>query len=92
MRPVDIALVLIRVVGGVTLVFGLMCFILGVIALVLLSGPLKSYEAIAEGLISQLAGWAILNLVFGLCLLLPSRRLARFCAKMSDDRGNADSA
>ena len=91
MRPVDIAAVLIRVVGTVMSVFGLMCFVLAVIALVLLSGPLKSYEAIAEGLISQLAGWAILNLVFGLCLLLPSRRLARFCAKMSDDRGTAAS-
>ena len=91
MRPVDIAAVLIRVVGAVTLVFGLLCFVLGVIALVLLSGPLKSYEAIAEGLISQLAGWAILNLLFGLCLLLPSRRLAGFCAKISDGGAKASS-
>jgi hypothetical protein len=91
MRPVDLAAVLVRVVATVALVFGLMCFVLGVIALILLSGPLKSYEAIAEGLISQLAGWAILNLTFGLCLILPSRRLARFCAKMSDDPAKAAS-
>jgi hypothetical protein len=61
-----------------------MCIVLFVIALILLSGPLKSYETIAEGLISELAGWAILYLLFGLCLILPGRRLARFAAKMSD--------
>jgi hypothetical protein len=86
MRLVDIATVLVRAVGTVALVFGSICLVLGIIALVLLSGPLKSYEAIAEGLIGQLAGWAVLNMLFGLCLLLPSRRLGRFCAKFSDDR------
>jgi hypothetical protein len=55
-----------------------------IIALILLGGPFKSYEAIAEGLISQLAGWAILYLIFGLRLVLPSRRLARFAAKISE--------
>jgi hypothetical protein len=84
MRPIDLATVLIRVVGTVTLVFGATCIVLGLIALVLLAGPLKSYEVLAEGLVSGLAGWAILNLVFGLCLLLPSRRLGRFCAKYSE--------
>jgi len=83
MRAIDLATILIRVVGVVSLVFGFMCLALFSIALVLLSGPLKDYESATEGVISGLAGWAILYLTFGCCLILPSRRLASFAAKFS---------
>jgi hypothetical protein len=83
MRAVDIATVLIRVVGIVALVFGFMCLTLFLVALIVLGGPLKLYEPLTEGVISYLAGRAILYLVFGFCLTLPSRRLARFAAKFS---------
>lgn len=84
MQAVDLATVLIRVAGVVALVFGTMCLALLLVALVILGGPLKLYEAVTTGVISGLAGWAILYLLFGCCLILPSRRLARFAAKLSN--------
>jgi|HubBroStandDraft_6_1064221.scaffolds.fasta_scaffold60495_3 hypothetical protein len=85
MRAVSLATVLIRVVGVVSLAFGCLCLALFPFVLVLLSGPFKSYDPLVEGVISGLAGRGILYFVFGLCLILPSRRLARFATKFIDE-------
>jgi len=82
MRAVDLATVLIRVAGVVSLVFGAMSLALLLVAMFILGGPLKTYEPLTTGVISGLAGWTILYLVFGCCLILPSHRLARFAAKL----------
>ena len=85
MGAVPLATVLIRVVGVVSLAFGCLCLALFPLVLVVLSGPLKSYEPLVEGVIGGLAGRGILYCVFGLCLILPSRRLARFAARKIDE-------
>jgi hypothetical protein len=86
MGAVPLATILIRVFGVVSLAFGCLCLVLFLVALFLLGGPFKSYDVLAEGVISWLIGRGVLYFIFGLCLILPSCRLARFAAKFSRDQ------
>jgi hypothetical protein len=86
MGAVALATILIRVFGVVSLAFGCLCLALFLVAIILLGGPLKSYDVLTDGVITWLAGRGILCFVFGLCLILPSRRLARFAAKLTHDQ------
>lgn len=79
----SIALLLVRLVGALFVTLGFTWLGLAIPFFIAGAGPLKDYETLIDPTIVSLVSYGLIYLVSGLAVILFSRRIARFGARVS---------
>jgi hypothetical protein len=83
MDLMNIALMLVRLVGAIFVTLGLAWLVLAVPFFIIGAGPLKYYEALLDPMVTSLVSYGFIDLASGFVIILFSRRIARFGSRLS---------